>query len=329
MRLLSLITILVIGSGAGYRVRIWRAGHDLREARAAVHENRSDAAIAAYRRHLLRTPADTAVRLELAGVLKTRNPDAALKELRAVPLDRIEAESAARQIAVISLELGRDYDALGPLLWLVERRPEDPSLQLALAEIRFRAHDYEAALEHAQRRRELLPTEVDSYLLIADALDELKRPSEMVEPLQAALQIDPELAQAHLNLAYALQQIDRNDEARVHVEWFLHRHPDVAAAHRILALIERSEGNADVALASVREALRLQPHGFEANLLEVELLLYVRRADEAHLRLSELTKRFGDERRLLALQVQAAALSGRTDEARQFELRLKRLGGVD
>lgn len=163
----------------------------------------------------------------------------------------------------------------------------------------------------------------------AESLDELKRPADMVEPLEAALKLDPELAQAHLNLAYVFQLIGRNDEALEHARWFLKRHHETAAAHRILALIERSLGHPEAALAAVRQALQLQPRNLDAALLEVELLLFLRRTEEAFQRVSELANHVGDERRLLVLHVQAAVLSGRTVEAQRFQSRLKRLTGAD
>jgi Flp pilus assembly protein TadD len=317
--------LIALGLVVGMAARIWIAGRDLREARAALQRRNVEQAVAAFRRHLERCPRDDPVRLELGLALESISPEEALVEFRAIPVDAPEIVAAARHVAAINLNLHRDYDALQPLLFLKERLPNDAGVELSLAEIAFRDRRFMPALEGARRCRQLRPELTEAYLLEADCLDELQRPAEMIEPLEAVLQLDPELPAARLNLAYACQLTGRTADAREHIQWYLARHPNSAPAHRILALVERDRGRLADALAAVQRALRLEPHALEAGLLEAELLLALGRGDEAYQRVTDLAAYFGDEQRLLTLRIRAASASGRTEEADDLQQRLKRL----
>lgn len=318
----------IVGGAGGAVGEIVMTQRMLRQARTF---GRSDASRSetAYRWYLQRCPGDSVARKELAALLQYRQPEAALKELRKIPIDDPSYPDVVRQAAAIALNLGRDYDALEPLRFLESHFPHDAGVQLALAELRFRGRDFESALEHSRRCRALKPEEVQAMLVEAEALDELKRSAEMVEPLEAALQLDAELPQAHLNLAYAYQFVGRGDEALGQVQWFLRRFPQSAAAHRTLALVQRSRGRMEEALSAVRRSLELHPNQFEAILLEAELLLFLRRSDEAYGRLERLQQAHGSERRLLTLLARAAALSGRKSEAAKWQERLAKVTAND
>lgn len=324
-RTLVFVSLLGIAGGIGYTFRVWIAHRDLRQARADAQWHRVDQAVSAYRRHLAHFPQDGAVRLELASLIKHRDPGEALAEYRAMPLASPEMPLAARQVAAICLELGRDYDALGPLLYLQEKLPDDAGVQLALAEIRFRERNFEAALSHARRCRALQPSLPGAYLIAAESLDELKRSGEMVEPLEAVLKLDSELSAAHLNLAYAYQTLGRFDDAFKQIQWYLQRDAKTASAERILALIEQGRGHLPEALAAARKALKLQPHDLEAGLLEADLLLSLNQAETAFQHATVLAEYYGDEERLLKLRIRTAKQTGRTAEAEKLQSRLTRL----
>lgn len=324
-RVLGLISLPVLGVAVGLAVRIWVAGHDLRRAHVAEEHHKPDQAIAAYRRHLSRFPKDGNARYALALLLKSGDPDLALREFRAIPADARELVPAARHVAALSLNLHRDYDARGPLLYLQERLPKNAGVELSLAEISFRERRFAEALQHAQRCRELRPNLPEAYLIAAESLDELQRRHEMIEPLEAVLKLDPQLPQAHLNLAYAYQLAGRTDEALEHIQWSLARDSRSAAAYRVLSLIERDRGRLDVALSAVQKSLRLEPHRLDSGLLEAELLLLVDRPEDAHRQLTELAEYHGDEQRLLLLRIRAAGASSRALEATELRSRLEKL----
>ena len=214
---------------------------------------------------------------------------------------------------------------MGPLLYLQQAFPDDAGVELALAEICFRARKFPETLDHARRCRRLQPNLPDAYILEAESLDELQRYDEMIEPLEAVLEIEPDLPPAHLNLAYALELTGQTETALKHVEWYLSRHPETASAHWILALIERDRGRIPEALAAVERSLQLQPHDLKAGLLEGELLLSMKEAERARRRLAELAEYSGDEQRLLRLRIRAAEQAGNTEEAECLRTRLERI----
>lgn len=326
--LLCAVMATIIGASGGWILQQRRLTQPLIQARALSRSNEQQA-VREYQRYLDQHPHDGTVRLELATLLKRRDPDGALHELRKISSKDVPYLDAVRQAAAIALDLGRDYDALEPLLLLAEQRPDDAGVRLALAELRFRARDFEAALETAQRARELSPQLPEAWLVEAEALDELKRSTEMVAPLEAALKIDGEIPQAHLNLAFAYQLVGREEEAYEHAQWFLKRFPQSAAGYRTLALVQRARGLTEEALAAVQQSLKLRPNQLDATLLEVELLLYLRRPEEAYQRITEAYQSHGAERRVLTLLARAALLAGHRAESQEWQQRLDRLQATE
>ncbi len=314
----------VFSWGMGWGLRYWSISQMLRQARSLAMTDLKQAQLA-YRRYLQQNPVDSTVKLELAELLKHREPDAAFAELRTIRSSDERFIDAARQTAALAIELGRDYDAVSPLLFLEQTFSQDGNIQLELAELRFRERDFESALKHARRSRELNPQLTAAWLVEAESLDELKRPSEMVLPLEAALQLDPDLPQVRLNLAYVYPLVAREDEAFEHVNWFLKRFPQSAAGYRTLAMVQRARGNHDEALSAVQQSLRLKPKQLEATLLEAELLLFLRRPDEAYQVLERMSEMHGPEFRMLTLLQRAAQFSGRKAEADNWRARLSRL----
>lgn len=322
--LLLVVLVAVLGVTGGWAFQQRAFTQSLQRARQLARGNEKQAAIE-YRRYLEFHPADDAAHFELAAVLKRRDPDGALAELRKISPRDPHYSDAVRQAAAIALDLGRDYDALEPLLHLAKLHPDDGGVQFAIAELRFRARDFEAAFSHAKRARECNPQLAEAWLLEAESLDELKRSTEMVEPLETALKLDGEIPQAHLNLAFAYQLVGREDEALKHVQWFLKRFPQSAAAYRTLALVQRARGEPEEALAAVQQSLSLRPNQLDSTLLEVELLLYLRRTEEAYRRIQQAYDSHGAERRVLTLLVRAAALAGRREDSQAWQRRLDQL----
>lgn len=285
----------------------------------------TDQVIAACRDHLRSHPQDVQARLELAKLLQDRDPDQALIELRQIPVQTAEYLPAVRLVASISLALNRDDDAFAPLNLLEKNDPNDAHVQQALAEVCYRQRDFERALQHAQHCRTLQPMNVEITMLIAEANDNLGRPQEMIEPLEAALRLNPDLPPAHLNLAYAYEVAGRADEALPHVQQYLERFPNSVAALRTLASIERGRHHYDEALKAAQAALKRSPKNLECAILAAELLLYQRRSAEAYDLLSGFLREWPRERRLLTPLLRAAAMSGHAEDSREIQRRIQQI----
>lgn len=323
------LAVLALSVACGFFAGHWiansRRTRDLSLAREFVELSESESAVKAYRRYLDRFPNDSAARLELAQLLQRRDPKLALHELRLIDSGTAQFATAARLVAAISLTLQRDYDALGPLIFLESQNPDDAGVQQALAEIYFRRRDFERSLEYSLRCLTLKPDCVEAWLLVAEAKDSLGLTSEMIGPLEAALALDPELPQAHLNLAYALEATGHPDGALPHAQWFVSRFPTSVPAHRILASIERSQGRYQEALESAQAALKLAPKNFECALIAADVLLYLRRPTEAYELLNSLIADRPRERRLLTPLLRAAVQSGQKERVKEIHARLQEL----
>jgi tetratricopeptide (TPR) repeat protein len=152
--------------------------------------------------------------------------------------------------------------------------PDDPRLHENYAEFLEATGDLSGALARWTRVRELLPHHLSGWFHTGRLLARLRRPAEARAALEQTLRLRPDLVEALLELAgldvaegrpeTALQRCDtarqlRPGDARVHL-----RRADV-----LMRLKRRDE-----ALASLREALRVQPTSWEAHyLLGVEYAL--------------------------------------------------------
>src|SRR6185503_2539463 len=91
---------------------------------------------------------------------------------------------ACRQIATICFESERFLESEEALLALGSELDKDATAQLMLAEIYFRQNRTPVALTHAQKSAELNPELPRANFLMAELLDDLGRPAEMIPPLK-------------------------------------------------------------------------------------------------------------------------------------------------
>jgi tetratricopeptide (TPR) repeat protein len=306
-------------------VRAFQPPPSLELAREDVKLGRFDAAIGHYLAHLSREPNDWGARLELGLVLREVDLPQALVEFRKVPPDAEGRVDALRQIASICLATERFREAEEALLELEQKAPEDGAAQLALAELYFRQGEPQTALPYAQKSAELNPDVPRAHSLLAEIVDDLNRPVEMIEPLHRVLELDPESYAANLNLSYAYSEAGEVARSRHHAEWCLKKNPADIHARRYLALALRDQGEPDEALLEIERALELAPGDLEARLLEAELLIFQSKPDEAFQRLEPFGEQFPDDRRVAALLARSAAASGRTEEAEKYSQQVQRL----
>ena len=301
----------------------------LQEARAAVVRGDLESARRHYAAHLERFPEDDDVRWEYAQRLVRSAPDEALAELERISADSEHRIGALRQIAGLSLRLGREDSAEETLRVLRELQPDDPAVELALAELFFHRGEFERSLGHTRRTLELQPDRPETYLLLAETMDELGRAGEMIEPLRRALELDPDLYAAHSNLAYACLYAGDLECAEREAAWCLRRDPGDGAIHRLLARIARDGGDPERALEHVGRSLSIDPQDLEARLLEADILLFLGRAEEAYAKLEPLEPPARDRRRFLAALARAASQTGRAEQAARFQRELRELAAED
>lgn len=307
-------------------VVLWvRRPTPLQLAEAVLEYRQLPLAVECYLLHLVRNPQDWRARLELAAVLDGIDPLQSLVELRKIPPEAAQYQEALRFLARVCLDRGRDREAKEALVALEAVAPNDGWVQVSLAQTFYRQRDLKLALHHAQRAAELDPSQASTHFLVAELFDELDRHADMIPALRAVLDLQPENYAAHLNLCYAYGKTGQPTAVRKESTWCLTRNPKDFHARRWLATAARDEGRIEEAKAEIRKALELAPEDLNCRLLEAELLLFERQAEQAFQRLQPLVKRYPDELRLAALLAQAAAAAGRSEDAEKYRREVQRI----
>lgn len=318
--------LIVVGIGltvaVGIFTAVWHrrlpAPNFLEQAIAAQKHGDKSAAVSAYKAQLQVTPDSTSVRLRLASLLCETQPEEALTILSPIPASDPQWTAVLQQSAIIHLLAGRHDEAAAALQAVIAAEPENFGAQLSLAEIYHNRKIPRAALPHALAAAKLAPNRAQTFLLIADIYDELHNHAAMVEPLQTALAISPNLYAAHLNLAYADHRLGQLAEAAEHAQWCLNANPREVAALRILASIARNEGRFEETETLLAKALAIQPDDLDCRILEADLLLYRRQPRAAYERLKELYSAQRTTVRFLGAMARAAAAAGEREEARKL-----------
>ncbi|MEZ6061886.1 MAG: tetratricopeptide repeat protein [Planctomycetaceae bacterium] len=291
----------------------------LEQARQAVQRDEKQSALRHYARHLHESPDDHAVRLELAEFLKPVDAGLALRHLQKIPQAAPEYPAAIWHIAHIAVVSGQDELAEESLLKLDKARPNDAAVALNLAELYFRTERFSDALPWVEQASSLQPDRAGTWLLLAEVLDRLKRTGEMLPPLKKAVELAPDLYAAHANLAYALQAAGQLQEAEAEARWCLDRQPTDVRVRRWLAMIRRDLGDLDDAMQQIRLATAEAPEDADCRMLEADLLLFQRQAEDAYQVLVPLYSACSGRRDYLSNLSRAAAMSGRRDEARRYQ----------
>ncbi len=324
-RLCQVLALAAVVWAAVSLVAWLRRPSPLQITQAAIAGGQLPLAVEGYILHLAEHPRDWQARLELAAVLEGIDPAQSLVELRKIPPEAAEHGEALRLLARICLALGRDREAKESLLALEPLHPEDAWVQFSLAQIFHRQRELSLALARAQRAVQLDPSLTGAQFLLAELYDDLDRHAEMIPPLLAVLDREPENYAAHLNLCYAYGKTGQPAETRREAVWCLTRNPNDVHARRWLAAAARDQGRHEEAKAEIEKALKLAPDDINCRLLEAELLLFERQGGKAYERLVPLYERYPDELRLVSLLAQAAAAAGKSEEAEKFRQHVQRI----
>lgn len=318
--------LLGVSAGVGYIAWVGPpASSHLERARRDIANGKSDSAIKLYLAHLEAEPKDYAARLGLGELLKPTDASFSLSVLQEIPTEASEYPEAIWHIAHIATAGKQDTLAEDALLKLDELRPNDAGVSLSLAELYYRTERFTEALPFAKQATRLQPDRAQSWLLLAEVLDHLNRPGEMLEPLQRAVKLDANLYAARANLAYSYYVSGQLDESKVEALWCLKRHPNDISVRRWLAMALRDGGEHDLALQHINIALENAPGDVDCHIVAADLLLFRRDAQQAYDSLKSLYPMHADRRDFLGSLARAAAMSGRREESRRYQREIVQL----
>jgi Flp pilus assembly protein TadD len=275
--------------------------------------------------HLQQHPADDSVRLLLADSLMSSDTNQAIDYLQSVTADSDQYATALRQLAVIGIQSGNSQLTEDSLKQLLVLDPQDAGSSLALSELYFHSERFDEALPQIHSTLELQPERAETYVLLADTLSLLGRHAEMVTPLTQAIQYSPELLSAHANLAFASIYAGDATVAKQEAEWCLQRDPELTSVRLVLAKALRDLGDHQQALQQTEQVLQADQDNLEAILLQADILLYQRDAESAYQNLAPLLQHHSENRTLVSHLARAAAMTGRREEARSLQDRLRSL----
>lgn len=323
-----LVTLLLLGSAAGFALWQWPAFRVSREARNAFATANFVKAEAAARRWVALRPHSIDAQLALAKAAIARGHErdviSAMKTARALgcppePLAVLRAYEEARD--------GRSAEARPALerAFLASTSP-DPMLYETLARVYMDLYEFKhagAVLERwtAEAPRDARPPFWHSIVHRRLAAD----PSVVERDFREALRREPSLAEARLGLAELLSQGRSYDDASKEYDLYLKTRPDDAAGHvgagRNDLLLHRD----DEALRHFDRALSLDPTNPAAHLEHAKLDLRRGSVDEALAHLDEALRRTPTDPIVRYNRSLALKRLGRTEESLKEHAEFQRL----
>ncbi len=159
--------------------------------------------------------------------------------------------------------------------------PRYAAAHFNLGNLNSKAGEFELALRNYQEAIDIRPDFVDAFVAMANALDRLGRTAKAVESYQRALAINPDYAEVHFNLGMLAMAHGRHDEAVKNLLRAVEIKPGFAEARQTLSVELTKLENLDVAEASYRRALAIDPES-DGILYELSMTLLARdKASEA------------------------------------------------
>lgn len=269
--------------------------------------------------YLQQNPDDEFAHFQLAQLIQERAPFQALENYSHITEQNPHYFEAQEAVANIAQAQNLPEKAKPALMKLIREYPEEPRYQQQLARLLYETGDYQRALPYAVRSIELGQKQAADYLLVAEILRRAGRTSEMIAPLKEALFLEPDSYDAHQNLAYASLYTGDLKTAEREANWCLKQQPQSSTMLRYLAMIERSRGNRQQALAYIDQALKREPHDIENLLLKADLLIYQRQGQQAYDLLKPFYSEHQQDRRYISALARAAGSIGKREEALKLQ----------
>jgi Tfp pilus assembly protein PilF/2-polyprenyl-3-methyl-5-hydroxy-6-metoxy-1,4-benzoquinol methylase len=137
--------------------------------------------------------------------------------------------------------------------------PHYAAAHFNLGNLNYRAGEFEFALRNYQESVRITPDFAAAFVAIGNAFDNLGRTAEAVESYQRALAINSGYAEVHFNLGVIAMTQGRHEEAVESLLRAVEIKPDFAQARDTLDLELSKIEDLDVAEASYRRALAIEP----------------------------------------------------------------------
>lgn len=187
--------------------------------------------------------------------------------------------------AKLALSQGRLDEAERLTRKQLERRPDDTSARLVLAQTLMQSHQLDEGIEQVRRVLHDQPKNVDALLLLSAALVQranmLRVPPEAEEAARRAVQLQPKAAKTHVQLAEVLAAKRDMAGARVEIEEACRLEPRLAQAHLMRAVILFSDKDPLGAVQAADSALRYDRTLAQAEYIKANALIEAHRYDEA------------------------------------------------
>ncbi len=229
----------------------------------ARQENYSRA-ISFYRKALAREPAMPGLKMNLGlALFKAGKLNEALPIfnalMKAQPASSPDVRRLQTLIGMTHYGL-QEYAAAIPLLkQATADDPQNLPFRLILAHSCLAAKQYQCVLDVYHEILNLNAESAEADMLAGEALDEMQDHAGAIQQFRAAAKANPKEPNVHFGLGYLLWTQGQYPDAVQEFEAELANVPDHAQALVYLADSNLKSGHSDVALPSLRKALRLRP----------------------------------------------------------------------
>ncbi|HWR37620.1 MAG TPA: tetratricopeptide repeat protein [Clostridia bacterium] len=235
---------------------------------------KQDEAIRLNSEVLKSSPKDVLGRIHQGRILLAQNQvNDALNLLRSVAADAPENASAHYHLARVLMMMNDATQARTALNEAIKVAPDSPDVLQALGELQLSQGELPTALEYAQRKAELYPTDVAGRLLLAQVLSRQKKLQAAEQQYKIALQFAPASPEVYSHFGGFYSSAGRLKDAEAQYESALRASSQYIPALAALADVIEKQNQPARAQARVEQFVQAYPsdpagHIVFANLLE-------------------------------------------------------------
>jgi len=218
-----------------------------------------------------------------------------------------------RLLADIAAGRGLWAQSLAHLQDALTLEPDEPADWLSAAELAILGGDHRKSIEFGRHAVSLAP-DAASLGGLGEAFFAAEEVDSALVYLRRAVAVGGSKPRVRFNLANAMEVAGLTEEAGQHFRLFLKAEPKDPVGHFNYAIHLQKQGQLELALSEVDEALRLDPGMLTANVVKVQILEDLGRWDDALATVAVLKSR--DKQNQAELTAWEQRLSGRRDETR-------------